>query len=187
MCKFRNKYRIPSSRLQSWDYSQDAAYFITICSYNREYLFGNIEDEKMVLSVFGHVVNREWDKSFEIRAELYCDAFVLMPNHLHTILRIENGNLGNIVETHGRASLQPPTIKPYGVVYRRPKSISSFVAGFKSSVTKQINELRQTPKFHVWQSRFHDHIIRSDDEYQRIYNYIVNNPANWGKDKYIKL
>jgi len=56
-----------------------------------------------------------------------------------------------------------------------------FVAGFKSSVTKHLNELRQTPKLPVWESRFHDHIIRNDDENQRIYNYIVNNPANWGK------
>ncbi|MEI6050675.1 MAG: transposase, partial [Bacteroidota bacterium] len=73
-----------------------------------------------------------------------------------------------------------------GVAYRPPKSISSFVAGFKSSATKHINELRETPKFSVWQTRFHDHIIRNDAEYLRINKYIENNPQNWGNDKFFK-
>jgi|WetSurMetagenome_2_1015567.scaffolds.fasta_scaffold109870_2 putative transposase len=217
MDKYQNKYRISSSRLQGWDYSQNGVYFITICSDKREYLFGNIEADTMVLSVFGQIINREWNKSFEIRSELFCDAFIIMPNHLHAILRIDNNNCGSNgsrdsnrlngsrgsnrlngsrVETHGRASLQSPQTpqtpqsqqaKQFtGVAYRSPKSISSFVAGFKSSVTKHINELRETPKLPVWQSRFHDHIIRNDDEHQRICNYIENNPEKWEQDKFFK-
>jgi REP element-mobilizing transposase RayT len=186
MDKFHNKYRIQSSRLQGWDYSQNGAYFITICSHNREHLFGYIEAETMVLSAFGQIVKREWGKSFGIRLELFCDVFVIMPNHLQAIVRIENDNLGfvGVVDTHGRAYLQPQQNQRTGVAYRRPKSISSFVAGFKSSVTKQINELRQTPKLPVWQARFHDHIIRNDHEYQHIYNYIKNNQANWKNDTF---
>ena len=78
-------------------------------------------------------------------------------------MRIDNKS----VETHGRASVPP---------YRSPRSISSFVAGFKSSATKYINQYRETPGSRVWQSRFHDHIIRNNAEYQRIKEYIEDNP-----------
>ncbi len=184
MDKFQNKYRIPSARATWWDYGWAGAYFITICTSNRECLFGNINNKKMILSPIGDIVTNEWNKSFEIRQELFCDAFVLMPNHLHAILRIENNINDIIVETHGRASLQTQQTPQTGIAYRSPKSISSFVAGYKSSATKQINIFRNTPKLAVWQSRFHDHIIRNDAEYQRINNYIEINPENWDKDKF---
>jgi putative transposase len=200
MEKFKNKYRIPSARASWWDYSQNGAYFITICTANRECLFGKIANNTMVLSSIGEIVICEWDKSFEIRSELFCDAFVIMPNHLHAILRIDN-----IVETygpaslqmnHGRASLQMNHGRAslqmnHGVAYRSPKSISSFVAGFKSSATKQINEFRRNTcrdarpcVSMIWQPRFHDHIIRDDAEYQRIQDYIYNNPSKWHNDEF---
>lgn len=134
MEKFHNKYRISSARKPFWNYADDGLYYITICTFNRELIFGQIEDYSLVPSAEGKIVVEEWNKSFEIRKELFCEAFVMMPNHLHAILRIEN------VETHGRASLQ----KKYGIAYRPPKSISSFVAGFKSSSTKRINECRDS-------------------------------------------
>ena len=73
-------------------------------------------------------------------------------------------------------------VKNYGVAYRPPKSISSFMAGFKSSATKRINEYRQTPRKPVWQSKFHDRIIRNAGEYRRISRYIEHNPAKWEYD-----
>ncbi len=183
--KYQNKYRIPSARAQWWDYSANGCYFITICTANRTCILGNIENGIMQLSSIGKIVNNEWNKSFEIRAELSCDIFVIMPNHIHAILRINNPvgthgrasdyNIGKPIETHGRASLQPQ---------RSPKSISSFVAGFKSSATKQINIFCNTPHAIIWQSRFHDHIIRNDAEHQRIIDYIQNNPAKWEQDKF---
>jgi len=221
--KYRNKYRILSARAQWWDYSNTGVYFITICAYRHECLFGDIpggsvethgraSQSKLHESPIGAIVLQEWHKSFEIRTELFCDAFVLMPNHLHAILRIEN-----TVETHGRASLpggraslpggraslpggrasppggraSPRVVKPTspknpatGIAYRPPKSISSFVAGFKSAATTKINILRNTPGAPVWQPRFHDHIIRNMTEYQNIANYIENNPANWVNDRF---
>jgi REP element-mobilizing transposase RayT len=198
--KFNNKYRIPAARLQGWDYSADAEYFITICTANHECLFGTIENGEMLLSEFGKIVHHEWEKSFEMRKELFCDAFVIMPNHIHAILRIDRDHAA--VETHGRASLHSnhadgdaliradgdarrASLRPnHGVACRPPKSVSSFVAGFKSAVTKQINEIRQTPRWAVWQTRFHDHIIRNNREYNKIADYIVNNPFRWNDDRY---
>ena len=180
--KFRNTYRISSARAPWWDYSNEGVYFLTLCAYRHEMLFGDIRTEngdqtRLLESPIGTIVLQEWQRSFKTRTELFCDAFVLMPNHLHAILRIANPD--------------PPTVKsgnpahtPTSAAYRPPKSISSFVAGFKSSATKKINALRNTPGAPVWQTRFHDHIIRNTAEHYRITTYIENNPANWPKDRY---
>ncbi len=231
--KYKNKYRIDSARLKGWDYSWEGSYFITICTTNREHLFGNIHREntridalpcvstcvstfnnKMHLSEFGEIVLQEWNKSFEMRAELFCDNFIIMPNHIHAIVRIEKPQIveTHIVETHGSASphLRPISAKKtnekrdmvlghgfethcraslqnIGIAYRSPKSISSFVAGFKPAVTKRINKLRNSPKQPVWQTRFHDRIIRDNIEYQSISDYIINNPSNWEKDDFYTI
>jgi putative transposase len=190
--KFQNKYRISSSRLKNWNYSLDAAYFITICAYKHECYFGAVANGEMQLSGIGEIVKTEWEKSFEMRAELFCDVYVIMPNHIHAILIIDKNNLGDsvgenietqggFVETHGRASLRQN--KNTGIAYRSPKSISSFVAGFKSSVTKQVRKIHADFN---WQSRFHDHIIRNQQSWQNISNYIQNNPMKWEEDKFHK-
>ncbi len=190
--KFANKYRITSSRLKNWDYSSESAYFITICTAGRDCLFGSISTGVMNYSAIGKIVLEEWEKSFVIRAELFCDAFMIMPNHLHAILRIEKNN-AIAVQTHGCASLStthpisPQTygcasLPNYGIAFRPPKSISSFVAGFKSSAKKRVNQYRQLPGMILWQNRFHDHIIRNDAEYQRILEYIEKNPKHWDSD-----
>ena len=97
--KFGGKYLIPSARAAWWDYSAPAAYFITICTAGRAHLFGAVRDDQMILSPLGDIVREEWEKSFTIRQELTCDTFVIMPNHIHAIVRI-------VVETHGGASPQ---------------------------------------------------------------------------------
>ncbi len=205
---FRDKYRIPSARAQWWDYSSDGIYFITICIKNRENMLGSIKNGQLILSVFGKIVEEEWEKSFEIRNELFCEIYVIMPNHIHAILRIENNEThvgavethgraspnerpethggaaethGRIVETHGRASLRNDR---YGVAYRVPKSISSFVAGFKSAATSRINQLRNSPGKPVWQTRFHDSVILDNQSFLNVFNYILNNPSNWPGDTF---
>lgn len=178
MTLFRNKYRIESSRLQKWDYSSPGFYFITICTHDRLCLFGDIVDSKMEMNLFGKIVNDEWLKSFGIRQEIKRDEFIVMPNHFHAIVGIADTD--DSVETHGRASLQQTNA---GIAYRPPKSISSLMAGYKSVVTKRINELRESPGSNVWQSRFYDHIIRDDRELFAIRQYIKNNPANWANDR----
>ncbi len=188
--KYKNKYRIPSARLSGWDYSQNGYYFITVCTANREKLFGEIIDTKMVLSETGIIVMEEWENSFKIRTELFCDVFVIMPNHIHAILRIEKPeyDVKRCRDARPCVSTMATTgdKQSYGVAYRSPKSISSFVAGFKSVATRKINVLRNTPGLPVWQTRFHDHIIRDIKTYHRIAHYINNNPALWQEDKYYK-
>jgi putative transposase len=170
---FENKYRIETTRLKNWDYSSNGYYYITICTKNRECLFGNIAGDKMQLSAIGEIVLQAWNDSFVMRKELFCDQFVIMPNHIHGIVIIEKS-----VETQGIASVQENNAP-----YRMPKSISSFVSGFKSAVTKRVNEIHHTPGAAIWQERFYDHVIRDEKSLQRIREYIVNNPVNWETDK----
>lgn len=180
--KFRDKYRIPSARAEWWNYAAPGVYFITICAAGRAHLFGPVREGRMMLSPLGDIVREEWERSFTLRQELECDVYVIMPNHIHAIVRIvETDN----VETHGRAS-PAGRASLHGVAYRAPRSISSFVAGFKSATTKRINEQRHTPGAAVWQPRFHDHIIRNAGEYERIAAYIVNNPAKWTEDGFFQ-
>jgi REP element-mobilizing transposase RayT len=163
-----------SIRLKEYDYSQAGAYFITICSCNREHMFGEIVDSTMVLNEYGKIVNTEWLKTPEMRPNIELDEFIIMPNHFHGIIIINDVRRG----TMHRA----PTIEQFG----KPTSntIPTIIRGFKSIVTKQINIMRNTPGFPVWQRNYYEHIIRDDESYIRISEYIKNNPIHWDKDDY---
>jgi REP element-mobilizing transposase RayT len=174
MTLYKNKYRAESTRLADWDYSSAGYYFVTICTYNREILFGNISDNVMILSEYGNIVKEEWLKSTEIRKEIELDEFVIMPNHVHGIIII---NHDDDVETNGRSSLQQ---KQFSM---QPKSIPSFIAGFKSSATKRINIARNMKGNPVWQRNYYERIIRNEKELHQIRAYIHNNPLNWYKDE----
>ena len=196
MEKFMNKYRIGSHRLKGWDYANDGIYFITIVTANRNCVFGEIVNGEMKYSKLGQIAYDEFMKSIEIRKELQLGAFCLMPNHLHAILILKN-NESDSVEPHGRAVLRNDrTVPQTGVAYRSPKSISSFVAQYKPAVISRYDDWVDTVGTHgcayqqkynrenpLWQSNYHDHIIRNQQEYDRIKEYIINNPLKWDEDK----
>ena len=96
MDKFQNKYRISSARLQSWDYGWNAAYFITICTANRECYFGNIVDAKMELTEIGEIAKKYWQEIPWHFPFVKLDEFIIMPNHTHGIIIIDKP-LGNMV------------------------------------------------------------------------------------------
>lgn len=100
---YKNKYRVKSCRHDRWDYSNEGYYFITICTKDRELFFGDVIGEKMVLNEFGQIIQDEWKKSGIIRKEIILDYFVIMPNHLHAIVEINNN--ATVVETNGCSSV----------------------------------------------------------------------------------
>ena len=164
------------NRLKNHDYSQDGYYyFVTVCTAGRAQTFGHIENGHMALNEFGRIVRDEWTRSIEIRQEIELDEFVIMPNHMHGIVFIRGGVL-NAVGATGRSPLQRQTGGP------AKRSLGAFVAGFKSSVTKRINDLRQSPGQPVWQRNYHDHIIRANEALERIREYIIHNPNQWDRD-----
>jgi len=201
MTLYKNRYRIESARLQGYDYSSPGYYFLTVCTHKRINVFGEIIGNKINLNEYGRIVVDEWNKSFDIRRELLPDEFIVMPNHFHGIVRIVEtpgrGNARTIVETPDRRNARPGvSTTPCGSMNTddslytgrvapklTPKSVSSFMAGVKSAITKRINEMRGTPGERLLQYRFHDHIIQNAQELFRIREYIKNNPKNWVRDK----
>ncbi len=164
--KFRNKYRIPSTRLPGYDYSSNGAYFVTICTKNRKPFFGKIAYKNMQLSKIGEIIREELLKTLEIRKNVQLGAWAIMPNHIHIIFILHNEN---------------PVQTPRRGVSTQWKSgcLGAIINQFKSKCTKRIREFY--PDF-SWQSRFHEHIIRNEAEFERISKYIHLNPHNWKED-----
>lgn len=208
--KYQNRYRIASTRLQDWDYSRDAAYFITICTKNRECCFGKIINDKMELSHLGILADVFWHEIKNHAKNVELGAFQVMPNHIHGILwLVGNGDynyeryigerndgcadggdttaVGDAdgvgetdVETRHALSL-PKTPGQSRFQNQGKNTVSSIIGSYKSSVSKHAHRLGFEFE---WQSRFHDHIIRDDASYNRIETYIINNPTNWKGDKF---
>lgn len=181
MEKFQNKYRIPSARWQNWDYRWAGAYFITICTQNREHYFGEIVNGQMQLSHTGVIADILWHEIPHHAKHVELGAFVVMPNHVHGVLILTETVL---VELHA-TSLPSTEQKNEQMAMISPKSnsISTIVRSYKAAVTKHARRLGFEFQ---WQTRFHDHVIRDDESFQKISNYIINNPANWREDKFCK-
>lgn len=194
-----------SIRLKGYDYGQAGFYFITICSWQKEYIFGSIEDGVMYLSPFGEIAKNEWFKTAEMRSNIHLAEFVVMPNHIHGIIAIAPMNIDRM-SPNGRGTMhRAPTPMPTpthddpthhnpthdgGVSHDRTEkfgkptsnTIPTIVRGYKSAVTKQVNILRNTPQSPVWQRNYYEHIIRTEADYDRIATYILNNPLKWQED-----
>ncbi|MDN3621254.1 transposase [Polaribacter undariae] len=194
MDKFKNKYRVSSTRLQSWDYRNNGAYFITICTANRKHLFGEIVKTlpsnlpTMQLNEIGKLAEKYWMAIPEHFPFVELGNFVIMPNHTHGILIIDKQIIDKQIETLqcnvstgykniGAKNEQMAKISP------KPGSISTIIRSYKSVVSKNARKI--DPDF-GWQSRFHDHIIRNDISFNKVQNYITNNPLMWNQDKFYK-
>jgi REP element-mobilizing transposase RayT len=256
--KFKNKYRTESFRAKWWDYTWNAAYFVTICTLNRRHYFGKVSNGKMILSGAGVLADVFWHEIKNHHMYVELDAFVVMPNHIHGILIInkpeekrkeeeiienkdkrnnhssyqgeENEDSGNQEENQDPRNLdkegdsrnqdkkedsrnqdkegdsstvvacndstldfsstldipkekESPIITEYSQhmadISPKKDSLPSIMRSYKSAVTKHANRLG----FEFgWQSKYHDHIIRDEAAYQRIAQYIVNNPSKWKED-----
>ena len=198
--KFQNKYRISSTRLQNWDYGWNAPYFVTICTKKREHYFGNIVDGEMQLSEIGGIAEQFCHEIPDHFPFVILDAFVIMPNHVHGIIVInktDDGRYvggggdggdddgGNVVETQNFASLRQTRqqLHPKNKFGPQRKNLASIIRGYKTGVKKYatMNNID-----FAWQPRFNDHIIRDNQSFDRIRNYINNNIKNWENDDFYK-
>ena len=227
-------YNRRSIRLKGYNYSSDGYYFITICTHQKQQIFGTIKNGIMHLNEYGKIAYNEWIKSDQIRHELKLDEFIIMPDHMHGFVIINTRSRGagpcaptdttctptdttcaptdttctptdttctptntpynptgnSLYNPTGKPSYNPAIITPYnnnentGIAKRLPKSISSFISGYKSSVTTQINRMRNTRGEKIWQRNYYDNIIHSENDYYRIVEYIRQNPQRSIKKKY---
>ncbi|NET62718.1 MAG: transposase [Symploca sp. SIO2E6] len=176
-----------SIRLKDYDYSQPGVYFVTICTNDRQCWFGEIHDSQMCLNQLGKIVAQGWLRTPEIRPEVILDEWTIMPNHLHGIIIITHQPTppNNHVGAHRRAPSQcaPNQCVPNQPQFRRKsKSLASIIAGFKSSTTKRINQVRATPRVPLWERNYYESIVRNTEHLEHVRNYIWANPYRWKDD-----
>lgn len=229
--KFRNKYRVPSARLQNWDYGSNGAYFITICTKKMQHFFGEVVDKNMILNSVGVLAEEYWMEILKQFPDVELGNFQIMPNHMHGILIIDKSvvtnvetrfiastfndassieaqliafNLENKIELiasnldtiimdiadRGEAQLIASVPQKDGIGgfagANNPmlaNNISRIVRWYKGRCTFEMRKVN--PNFE-WHPRFHDHIIRNSESFERIQTYIEENPARWDEDKFHK-
>ncbi|MCK5912820.1 MAG: transposase [Desulfuromusa sp.] len=159
-----------SIRLRDYDYSTAGAYFVTICTFERECLLGDVVNGEMRLSDMGQLVAPIWDSLGQRYPDAEVDAFVIMPNHIHGIITI-NGDV------------QVGAIHESPLQNRRAMTLSRVIGYLKMNAAKRINQLRDNPGAPVWQRNYYERVIRNGRELQSIQQYIVDNPAKWQEDE----
>lgn len=170
-------------RLKSFDYSTDGFYFITICTANRENFFGEIRNGKMIPNACGEIVQKCWQEIANHFPDARLDEFIVMPNHIHGIVWIENvgGGVGNKNFCSLRGAIQNDCQSnkiPWQT--KLSHSLSSIIRGLKIGVTKWCRQNNQ--ENFAWQKSFYDRIIRDEEELNRMREYILQNPVNWEND-----
>lgn len=168
-----------SMRLVGHDYRQPGAYFVTICSFKRMCLFGDIDRERFLPNEFGNVVIACWEAIPKHHPDVDLDAYVLMPNHLHGIVSIE---APEPTEQPGPRTKTDASEKdfPKGAT---PGALGAIVGSFKAAVTREIGKQMGMAGTTVWQRGYYDHIIRGERALDRIRNYIQANPSRWPQDE----
>lgn len=188
-----------SIRLKNYDYTQVGSYFITLVSQDRLHLFGKIVDGKMILNSVGKIVEEEWRKTIELRSNITLGEYIIMPDHMHMIITIHSQVKSISTEEWIHSNPKSPS-----------HTIGAIIRGFKGASTKKINlflnrtgELRFAPtselpfaqkdlpfaptsefyKNKIFQRNYYEHIIRNQADYNRIEQYIIDNPINWKRKK----
>jgi REP element-mobilizing transposase RayT len=200
-----------SIRLQGYDYSLIGSYFITICTYNHDALFGEIDDGAMQLNEIGQIIYLTWLDLVNHIPNIELGPFVIMPNHIHGIVNIIDrsesvsvgmnredicersgtGGLGSVRNDKVRAGLEPA---PTGKIFDGKNlshsnipvvrtSLSEIVRQFKTFSARKVNEFRKTQGVPFWQRNYYEHIIRDEQSYLQIAQYILDNPILWEKDQ----
>jgi putative transposase len=161
-----------SRRLKGYDYASQGLYFVTLNTENRNKLFGEIKIGVLHLNEAGLIVQNCWLAIPKHFPHVTIHEFVIMPDHIHGIIEIiYNPNI--IVGAKNFSPRLSEFISP-------TKTIGSIVRGFKIGVTKWMRQ--HTTVQNIWQRDYHDHIIRDTDSYERICQYIRDNPKNWKEE-----
>lgn len=163
-----------SIRLRGYNYSQSGGYFVTVCVQERECVFGEVVDGKMIVNDAGRMIEEEWLKTPAVRPQVELDEFVVMPNHFHGIIIIKNES-GMVRATHRVARTMRRPAGP------RVGSIGAIMAQFKSIATKRMLALGHSG--FAWQRNYYEHVIRDENSLNRIREYIATNPSRWDLDR----
>ncbi len=167
-----------SMRLAGYNYSWPGAYFVTVCTFDKRCMFGRVVNEKMNINSYGKIVKREWIVSCKSYPDVYCDYYIVMPNHFHAIVFI------NKPQSASGASPRQSDAVPVTRKDRRQMLLPKIVGRFKMQAAKHINLIRNTSGRAIWQRSYYDHIIRNEEDLTQKREYIINNPIKWELDRF---
>ena len=170
-----------SVRLRGWGYAGPGAYFVTVCTMQRQYLFGEVVAGEMRFNAFGRLVDTVWQRLVQQMPRVDLDAFQVMPNHVHAIFRILDVELSE-------RSVDPQLAQPSRhLAGHELGELGALIGNLKAVCTRRINRMRHSHGAPVWQRNYWEHIIRDEGEYARIRDYILTNPAHWADGRLYAL
>ncbi len=192
-----------SIRLKGYDYTQAGAYFVTIVTRNRECLFGEVADGDTRLNESGQIAAACWQDITRHFGNVALDEFVVMPNHIHGVILIADASstvgakhsrqprriqtetdivfgIGSANANHGMLRPYKNTLPPRGT---KTNSLGAILQNFKSVSTRKVNQTRETQGAPLWQRNYWEHIVRNEEDLDRIREYIIDNPLNWQSDE----
>ncbi len=165
-------------RLPEYDYSQPGAYFVTICTKGRECSLGYIQGEEMRFSLYGEIAAQGWDFTSNHFQRLELDWWVVMPNHVHALIVIQDSSKGSVLQPTPAVSIEATNLPI------PPQSLlAKVVAHYKYHTTKKINLARNLSGERFWQRNYYEHVVRSHESMQKIQEYILANPMRWNEDQ----
>ncbi len=160
-----DKHHRRTIRLKEYDYSRAGVYFVTVCTQDRKCFLGNVGNGTVELSHIGKTAHEFWFEIPKHFKNVQLDAFVVMPNHIHGIIFIDDNCRGGVT---------PPPRNP---------TLGQIVAYYKYQTSKIINQIRNTIGMPVWQRNYYEHVIRNEKELNQTRQYVINNPLQWKFDK----
>ncbi len=199
-----------SIRLKNYDYSRKGSYFITLVTHDRIHLFGEIEDGKMILNTVGKILEEEWRNTIELRPNISLGEFIIMPDHMHMIITITaqmekkedkewihsnpkspSHTIGAIIRGFKGASTKKINqfLNSTGESQFAPTTESQFAPTTDSQfapIESPIDSQFAPTEFYknkIFQRNYYEHIIRNQNDFNRIEQYIIDNPMNWKKKK----
>ena len=171
MTLYRDKYRIETTRYRWRDYRSRGSYFVTICAHNKKHIFGEIENNEVLLTSIGRIADAELRKLGSHYPNVSVDSHVVMPNHVHAIIRIDGDH---------QFSPHPKGLPFVRGISPAAGSLAAIVRSYKAGVTRRCVALGLQRE--IWQARYYDRIIRGDSNISAVREYIFNNPADWAQD-----
>lgn len=175
-------HRRRSIRLKGYDYSQAGAYFVTICTKDKECLLGEVANGEMQLNNMGAIVQQCWNNIPRHFPNTAIDEFIVMSNHVHGIIILTNNVGAQFIAPDGNQNTTKLGVMKQGAMNRAP-TLGEIVRTFKARCTHAIKRLNNTVGIPLWQRNYYEHIIRNETELNKIREYIISNPLNWESDE----
>jgi putative transposase len=166
-----------SIRLRGYDYAGPGSLFFTFCTADRFNYFGSVENGEMSENEIGDLAWAEWHRTLDLRPEIDCHAFVVMPNHVHGLISLN---------PNSRSTPMPPIDQPDAPFFarKRPRSLSTMATGFKGAVTREMRQRTGDSHLEIWQRNYHERVVRDEREFDTILKYIEENPFWWDEDRF---